>query len=234
MVGAFVCCNGLLGRPLVRIISGARTEQPRSRASLIASSPQARGDQPDESIEISVAHHAYPAPAQARGDQPEKSIAISLPCLRAPAAPAQARATPSSDCRGISTASMRAAQRTRSLRACSGAKEHFCHSPLACHAVPYFITWSVMIGARHNDLAFSCERTWRVSDQLMMVGAFVCCNGLLDDKAASCSSGVGRIGIDHVLVSLQISRNKLCKGIGNFLRRTTHITHNRRCSRAIT
>jgi hypothetical protein len=30
-----------------------------------------------------------------------------------------------------------------------------------------------------NDLAFSCERTKSNSDQEMMVGAFVGCNGLL-------------------------------------------------------
>jgi hypothetical protein len=30
-----------------------------------------------------------------------------------------------------------------------------------------------------NDLAFTCERTNMDLDQLMMVGAFVCCNGLL-------------------------------------------------------
>jgi hypothetical protein len=48
-------------------------------ASCMASSAQARGEKPDESIVISVAHHAQPAPAQARGDQPEESIAISLP-----------------------------------------------------------------------------------------------------------------------------------------------------------
>jgi hypothetical protein len=52
----------------------------------MASSAQARGEKPDESIAISVAHHAHPAPAQARGDQPDKSIAISLPSSIAPAA----------------------------------------------------------------------------------------------------------------------------------------------------
>jgi hypothetical protein len=30
-----------------------------------------------------------------------------------------------------------------------------------------------------NDVAFSCERTRRKSDRWMMVGAFVCCNGVL-------------------------------------------------------
>jgi hypothetical protein len=32
---------------------------------------------------------------------------------------------------------------------------------------------------RLTTLAFSCERTKMDSDQSMMVGAFVCCNGLL-------------------------------------------------------
>jgi hypothetical protein len=32
---------------------------------------------------------------------------------------------------------------------------------------------------RPNDLAFSCERTKMNSDQYMMRGAFVSCNGLL-------------------------------------------------------
>jgi hypothetical protein len=35
-----------------------------------------------------------------------------------------------------------------------------------------------------NDLAFSCERTAMNSDQKMMLGAFVCCNGVLDARRA--------------------------------------------------
>ena len=80
MRGAFVGCNGLLGRPLVRIASSERTQTSILRFVHCASA-QARGDQPEESIVISVAPHAYPAPAQARGDQPEESIVISLRCL---------------------------------------------------------------------------------------------------------------------------------------------------------
>jgi hypothetical protein len=33
-----------------------------------------------------------------------------------------------------------------------------------------------------NDLAFSCERTKMNSDHAKMVGAFVCCNGVLGSR----------------------------------------------------
>jgi hypothetical protein len=83
-------------------------------ASCIAGSAQARGDQPDESIAISVAHHAHPAPARARGAQPDESIAISLPTLRASCPRAGACDTRRSIVNHF-TAWSRAARRTRSL-----------------------------------------------------------------------------------------------------------------------
>jgi hypothetical protein len=39
-----------------------------------------------------------------------------------------------------------------------------------------------MFGRGITTLAFSCERTAMNPDQKMMVGAFVCCNGLLADS----------------------------------------------------
>jgi len=49
MVGAFVCCNGLLGRPLVRPVPGAGPRA-STRRFVHCGSAQARGDQPDESL----------------------------------------------------------------------------------------------------------------------------------------------------------------------------------------
>jgi hypothetical protein len=40
-----------------------------------------------------------------------------------------------------------------------------------------------ILGCAPNDLAFSCERTKMNSDQLIMFGAFVCCNGVLGSAA---------------------------------------------------
>jgi hypothetical protein len=80
IAGAFGSCNGELGRPPVPIVSGTHTSTsiPRFVHCVLA---QARGEQPDESIGISVAHYVHPISAQARGDHPDESIAISLPPL---------------------------------------------------------------------------------------------------------------------------------------------------------
>jgi hypothetical protein len=39
------------------------------------------------------------------------------------------------------------------------------------------------IRLRPNDLAFSCERTAMNSDHTMILGPFVCCNGMLGGAA---------------------------------------------------
>jgi hypothetical protein len=153
-------------------------------ASCIAGSAQARGDQPDESIAISVAHHAHPAPARARGAQPDESIAISLPTLRASCPRAGACDTRRSIVNHF-TAWSRAARRTRSL--CTEPTRAETILPQESHsarrASPHHFVRDVR--ARPNDLAFSCERTNVNSDHKMMVGAFVCCNGVLDGCAST-------------------------------------------------
>jgi hypothetical protein len=77
------------------------------------------------------------------------------------------------------TAWSRAARRTRSL--CTEPTRAETILPQESHsarrASPHHFVRDVR--ARPNDLAFSCERTNVNSDHKMMVGAFVCCNGLL-------------------------------------------------------
>jgi hypothetical protein len=56
------------------------------------------------------------------------------------------------------------------------------HVELTRHAVHRFMIQFAMFGRGITTLAFSCERTAMNPDQKMMVGAFVCCNGLLADS----------------------------------------------------
>jgi hypothetical protein len=151
---------------------------PRFCASCIASSAQARGEKPDKSIVISVAHHAHPAPAQARSEKPDESIAISLSCearqrLNTSACHAKLSLA------NYSTAWSRAAPRTRSLCAEPTREKTIppnqSHSP---HRSSPFTSF-VMLGRGITTWRSAANAPEGVQNALMMRGAFVCCNGLL-------------------------------------------------------
>jgi hypothetical protein len=76
-------------------------------------------------------------------------------------------------------------ERPRALDPCAlspSERKQFRQTDLTRHDVYHLITSFVMFGRGITTLAFSCERTAMNPDQKMMVGAFVCCNGLLADS----------------------------------------------------
>jgi hypothetical protein len=115
--------------------------------------------QPDESIVISVAHHAHPAPAQARSEKPDESIAIWFPSSVAQAA--RHRRVPRQGVHSRITTRF-GRERPRALDPCAlspSERKQFRQTDLTRHDVYHISNSIAMVGRGITTLAFSCERT---------------------------------------------------------------------------